>query len=638
MAVIPRVKFNIIDKTYIAPAVEGNTRVYIPFFSEKGQDGKIFKLYDPSQVVALFGTPNSFKYGNGLYYILNAVNHQDVVVWGIRLTPSDATYAGAVLTLNKPAAETTITKDATNSQTITVSDASKFSTGKTVAIYDPNDPISTVIYANIVSIDDKNNTITLSTNVTVKTNYYVTQIPDISLSPLSQTITDVEKFTPQNPTQPQIYFLARGKGKYYNNVKLIFERNISVEKYYMDEENFIPYYRGLFYNVTVVEQRLGSSAKILENTYTISFAQSTPDGNPVVNPVSGVNIFIDNVFKKNSYHVLVVSTPAAVDLVQEKPWIYGKALEKFFTSNPKLSLFNGSDGTLDAATMKSLLIQAYNGTYNSETAQMLISEYPVKPYEVEYVVDYTGDPDVQSAVANFAQARQDCIAIVSSPYSTNYQNDKDWRINVLNASNFSLGLYPGVYGEIYDPYNKRDIQLPQSFWALDDHLYVDIAMDLTVPAAGLNGGALRTPIKNPSYIPTLEEAEELAEIQINPLVKTADGTYFYLTQYTAYKRPTYLQRLNYVKFLNKVKKDLYPRLYDLLQRKATPEIIEEANRRVTEYLSNFTVDKPRMNIIESFEVNVNFDKSTFTLNIDITLVLVGIIEEINVNLILKETS
>ena len=637
MGVIPKVRFNIIDKTYITPPVEGNVRVYIPFFSEKGIDGKIFKLYSPEQVVSLFGQPNSFKYGNGLYYVLKALEYDDVVVWGIRLTPSDAKYAAAKLVAAPVSVQTTISQDVVNSTDVQVQDVTGFEVGKTVAIYDSTDPINTVVYADIVAIDTDNNILTLSAPISAPANYEVTQIPEISLQYIGGvSIDDIEKFGVDN-TLPEVYILARGKGSYYNYVTLYFEPNTTLEKYYVDETTYKPYYKGVFYNVTVVEQKIGASPKILENTYVISFADQTPAGEPVINPVSGANIFVDEVFENNSYHILVKSSRAFVDLLQTQPHIYGKALEKFFISNPKLRLKDGSDGTLDTTTQKSLLIQAYNGTYNEETAKILVSDYPFKPYEVEYVVDYTGDVDVQNAVSNFAKSREDCIAIVSAPYSTNYQTDKDWRINSLNASNYYLGLYPGMYGKVYDPYNKRDIELPQSFWALDNHLYVDTVLDLTEPAAGINGGALRSSVKSLSYeITNPDIAEELAEIQINPLVKTPDGKYFYLTQLTAYKRPTYLQRINYVKFLNKLRKDLYPRLYDLLQRKATDEIIEEANRRVREYLSNFTVDKPRMNILESYEVNVEFDKNTFTLYVNIILKFVGIIEEINVNLILKQ--
>ena len=637
MGIIPKVRFNIIDKTYIAPPVEGSVHVYIPFFSEKGIDGKIFKLYSPEQVVSLFGQPNLFKYGNGLYYILKALEYDDVIVWGIRLTPPDAKYAAVKLVAEPISTQTTVSEDALNTTDIRVDNVLGFEVGKTVAIYDSSEPINTIVYADIVSIDAENNILSLSAPVTASSGWEVTQIPEINLQYVDGiSIDDIEKFNVDN-TQPELYILARGKGSYYNYVTLYFEPNTTLEKYYVDESSYKPYYRGIFYNVTVVEQKLGGSPKILENNYAISFAEQTPAGEPVINPVSGVNIFIDDVFENNSYHILVKSSAAFVESIQNLPHIYGKALQKFFASNQKIRLKGGFDGTLDFNTQKSLLIQAYNGTYNEETAKMLISDYPFKPYEVEYVVDYTGDIDVQNAVSNFAKSREDCIAIVSAPRSGNYQNDKNWRINSLNASNFYLGLYPGMYGKAYDPYSKRDIELPQSFWALDNHLYIDTVLDLTEPAAGINGGALRSSVKSLSYeITSPEIAEELADIQINPLVKTPDGKYFYLTQLTAYKRPTYLQRLNYVKFLNKLRKDLYPRLYDLLQRKATDEVIEEANRRVREYLSNFTVDKPRMNILESYEVNVEFDKSTFTLYVNIILKFVGIIEEINVNLILRQ--
>ena len=629
----PSVNFKIVDQTYIAPPVEGNTRVYIPFFSEKGIDGQIFKLYSPEQVISLFGKPNSVKYGNGLYYVLKAIEYDDVNVYGIRLTPADAKYANVTLTFNEYS-ETAVTDTVTNDIVIPVNDASVFAENKEIVLYEPAS--GKYIYRIVTNIDKDNDKITVDKPVTVDSNYVAVQIPDISLGNISSAISSYESIL---PGANQIVIIAKGKGNYYNYVKLNAVRNETIEEYFVDEEEFIPYMPYMFYNITVYEKKPTAAPTILENNYVVSLVDTTSDGQPVLNPTSGANMFIEEVINGSSMYVYVAIDETLKQKMVEKPFIYGKAFYNMLQStNGVISLSGGYDGDMSPTNMKSLLIQAYNGTYNKETSQILVSEYPFKPYEVEYVVDYTGDPDVQQAVCDFAKARDDCFAIVSAPLSYTYTQDIQWRTDLLNQSQYNVTGTEGAYCDYYDPYNNRTIKLPLSFWLMDSHLYVDTVMDLTVPVAGLNGGAVRTSIKNPTYIPNIEEAKELSKYQINPLVKTADGTYFFVEQKTFYKRSSYLQRANYVKFLNKIKKDLYPRLYDLLQRKATPAIIQMARRRVEDYLSNFTVDKPTMGILEKYEVIVEFDKSTNALNVIIKLWFVGIIEEVNVTLMLMLNS
>ena len=634
MSVLPMVKFNIIDKSLITQPVEGKIRLYFPIFSEKGIDGEIVQVSTPEQFINLFGAPNKFKYGNGAYYVIKALQYQDVTCHVLRITPQDATYANASITFESLVVKS-VAEDANNTNTVKLDSVDGLSVGDEVVFYIDAADIPKYIYANITDIDTNNNTITVDKNVSVTTAYSVAKIPAVQITS-RELGNGSESGTSGIPVnQNEILFYATGKGSYYNNIKLQFIADDTLEDYYsvIDEttQQLTQLYPGMFYKMQMLEQKPGSEPRMLENTLTISFISNGKDGNPIVHPASGEPVFIETQVNNKSYHINVKIGDTIEKEFVDKPFIYGRALKKYFVSN-SVKLGAGSDGTMDYLTQKSLLIEAYNGTLNRAASEIREAEYPFKAFEVDYVVDYTGDPDVQAAVLDFAKYRMDTVAIVS-PIAKTAQENINYRLNVMNSSVY-FGVIPhGTTNKIFDPYTKRDIELPNSFAYMDVNLYVDVYMDFTVPPAGLNGGAVRTPIKI-TYNPTKYEAEQMAKFQINPLVKTPNGQVFFLTQYTMYKRPTYLQRLNIVKTIFRFKKDLYPKLYQLLQRKATADVIEEANRILREYFENYRVTKPKYGILEDYKIEINFDKMTNTLEVTIVLKFVGIIEEIIVNFII----
>jgi len=630
MSALPRVKFSIIDKSLITQPVEGNVRLYFPIFSEKGIDGEIVKVSTPEQFVNLFGAPNKFKYGNGAYYVIKALQYQDVTCHILRITPNDATYANASITFEELVTKT-IQEDVNNSDTIKLDSVDGLAVGDEVVIYSTNSEIPKYTYATITNVDTTNNEITVDKTITAAASDYVTKIPAVTV--INKTISG--SLDSVSVDVNEILFYATGKGKYYNNIKLQFIPDETIENYYavIDEntQQLVPLLPGMFYQMQILEQKPGSEPRILENTLTVSFVSTTQDGNPVVHPASGEPIFIETQVNNKAYHVNVKVGEQLEQELIDKSFIYGYALKKYFITN-SVKLGNGSDGTMDYLTQKSLLIEAYNGTLNRAASQIREAEYPFKAFEVDYVVDYTGDPDVQSAVLDFAKYRMDTVAIIS-PIAKTLQENLNYRLNVMNSSVYFGTIVHGTTVEIFDPYTKRNIELPNSFTYMDSNLYVDVYMDFTVPVAGLNGGAVRTPVKI-TYNPSKYEAEQMAKFQINPLVKTPSNQVFFLTQYTMYKRPTYLQRLNIVKTIFRFKKDLYPKLYQLLQRKATPDVLEEANRILKQYFDNYLVNRPKYGILEDYKIELNFDKATNTLEINITLKFVGIIEEINVNFII----
>ena len=624
---LPKVTWSIIDKTYFEQFPVGRFFVYIPLFSEKGVDGEIVTINSPQELVAKFGKPNKFKYGNGMYYALKALTYADFSVHVLRIVPDDATYANVLIAYQNEFS-TNVSSDVSNSDTISVDDVSGFNVGDTVAIYDSNNPRETVIYGNILNIDSDNKTIQIDKSVTVPTGYVVERIPDIVVDYLNN-VQSKDVLVPNN----SVLFMATGRGAYYNNIKLKFDRIKEIEKYYVDEEIFKPYLQGAFYTMRVLEQKPTSSPVVLENPYTVSFASETPDGDPVINPVSGRDIFIENVVNNDSYHVMVKVAPDFEEKLKTKAFIYGEALIKFFSNNI-LQMKNGSDGTMSATNRKSLLIQAYNGTLNKAAALIQEGEYPFKSYEVDYVVDYTADVDIQNAILDFVKRRGDCVAITAFPYATSGDQDYDFRVNQHNASLYFDFLYPGEFVKIYDPYTKKDIFLPNSFVAMDCHLYVDTYIDYTTPVAGVVNGAVRSNVKDLSYVPTKYEAEKLTDVQVNPLLKTPNGLFFYATQLTAYKRASYLQRQYVVKTINRIKKDLWPKLYELLQRKATPTLLEEAHSIIDSYLSNLKVDKPKYAVLTNYEINISFKDGILTA--DVGLYFVDIVDRVDVNLILSK--
>ena len=73
--------------------------LFQPFFSSKGEDGKIIRFTEYSKMREEYGDPDINLYGQSYYHVLNWLENGGYVQ-GVRLTAKDATYANSMLVLD----------------------------------------------------------------------------------------------------------------------------------------------------------------------------------------------------------------------------------------------------------------------------------------------------------------------------------------------------------------------------------------------------------------------------------------------------------------------------------------------------------------------------------------------------------
>jgi len=207
----------------------------------------------------------------------------------------------------------------------------------------------------------------------------------------------------------------------------------------------------------------------------------------------------------------------------------------------------------------------------------------------------------------------------------------------LYASNMHLAIYSGQTNLThFDESTGSDIPMGLTLYALMKHLLTDVTMSITEPVANVVKGQLPVAGASLSYKPQPQCIEDLIRKGINCVVDEVDGKYF-ITQMTAYKKASKLARINNVKTIHAIRKDLPPLLKDLLQKKALGSIINEARRRVDKYMEQWTVrdDNPMHGIFTSVGTKPFFDETTNVLYIYLDVTFVGIIEKIQIPIIVK---
>jgi hypothetical protein len=149
------------------------------------------------------------------------------------------------------------------------------------------------------------------------------------------------------------------------------------------------------------------------------------------------------------------------------------------------------------------------------------------------------------------------------------------------------------------------------------------------PVAGIEKGAIAEPIEL-VYTANHTERGDLGDAELNLTISEPEGKYF-LTQFTTWKRLSILKRLHAAKFVAFVRKSIPPLLKDLLQRKGTKFWIDQGQRRVEYFLSQYmNSNVEALNMLTNYSANVEFDEISSELNVYIGLTPVRVIERINV--------
>ena len=284
------------------------------------------------------------------------------------------------------------------------------------------------------------------------------------------------------------------------------------------------------------------------------------------------------------------------------------------------------------------------GETGKENAKMLLVDfYSTNPdlrevlypkYDFDYVPDFSMDPDVQAAITNLCDFIQTAFGIHTTGIKFNYKQDIDYRRYNLGISSFCNALYSGEANrKHYDSDLGRVIVMPSNYYALLNHLYVDGALDLAEPVAGVDKGSLRTGSIKLTYTPTTLEIEKLRMKQINAIIDEPDGVYF-IDQLTMYKKASILSRIHAIKPIMKVKKDLRKLLKDVLQSKDGRTAIGRVRTIIDTYMNDTVYDaqKNRKGWFEYYKYDVIFDENKLEIKVLLTIKPLRSVEKVSVTI------
>ncbi|MDD4081985.1 MAG: hypothetical protein PHD05_01225 [Sphaerochaetaceae bacterium] len=266
--------------------------------------------------------------------------------------------------------------------------------------------------------------------------------------------------------------------------------------------------------------------------------------------------------------------------------------------------------------------------------EVAISTKHLKWYQPDYIITGGYPATVQTAGRYLAEYRQDCIHLADTgSFVTSYSSDLTARTDDVPWNNWTSALYV-QYRKIFDNFTGEKIWMNPVYHAIERHLYCDGAYFLAEPVAGIEKGAISDSIEL-AYKANHTERGDLGDAELNSIIVEPDGKYI-LTQYTTWKRLSILRRLHVAKFVAYCRKIIPTLLKDILQRRATQYWINQAQFRVSNFLSKFLESNvERYSVLKNFNVSVNFDDVSSELNVIIKMTPIRAIEKINVYLIVS---
>ena len=674
----PAVYVSIEDASYVAPTSFIGRTVFCVGLCEKGRHNRIVEITSHAAFKKEFGRPDFRKTSKSHYIMDKAMQYTGRGLY-IRVMPEDSKLANAFIKTNN--ANSTSSGNSTTGYTFPDP-----GTGSAVVEVDPTlmseihegnfifAAITTGVdhtpddVRQVISKDTVANTITLNAVYTGPAGcdpFWGVVQPIYIYTPYIATSTIVDQDTNWTADEELsdgtiVYaFRATGSGDFYNRLKIKGSRNIELEKMYTDDNGVVkfPY---LFMNIGVYQTKDdGSADALVEGPWAVSLTDRTPDGVIIRDLTSGNLLYIEDVINtrsellrcKHGNSVLSLVGNGSGDSMASKlnrlrVMLLMSSASPIATANyvpqgNSLAFSNGTDGAANPlydnygnindnnTVILGLCAQAYMGSLPSidgTIEQLREVTYPW--FEPDYVIT-GGFPDyVQNAGRDLADYRQDCFHIGDTGFKVRYTDDLVARLDEVPWNNWTSMLYT-QYRRITDIYTGRKIWVSPVYHAIERHLTVDAAYFIAEPVAGIEKGAIAESIEL-AYKSNHTERGDLMDAELNCTIVEPQGKYF-LTQFTTWKRLSILKRAHAAKFVCYVRKMLPPLLKDILQRKATPFWINQAQTRVDYFLSKFKGSPVEaFQVLSNYTVNVQFDEMSSELNIYITLKPLRVIERINV--------
>ena len=446
------------------------------------------------------------------------------------------------------------------------------------------------------------------------------------------------------------------------DTRLIVEDRDTPEKYYEIKVET--------YDMIVPDEN-GVNQRVPANRLTAVITNTIPQGTGIINYNDGVDDLAKQIVVVNS---VITFEDAAYDVAE--PAVYaidgeeafynltvGTDGVEVFTEIPNLrhtiysklmdfsmKLYSGTDGanlhvnnmlnmtgTSEAGKQNAseLLLDFYNNT--DDLREVL---YP--KYDFDYIPDWTENVNVQTAIINLADDIGLSMPILSAPLTYNptivtkglVDYDLATRKERLFQSSYNSALYSGQMNKTHRTANNLRMYMPLSYYAMVAHLRIDNQYSITEPVANMIKGTLDSTELNLTYAPTSLDIEKLRNEQINSVIVEPDGTYI-IDQLTMYKKASKLSRINIVKVLHRIRKDLPKLLKDLLQTKAIGSVIDTAVSRTENELNKWVItpENTKDGIFQSATVKATFNEETYKLRLTITVNPVGTLESIDIPII-----
>ena len=672
---IPGVTTSVVDYSNITKVNLGGRSVLVVGFSKYGKTDEIMEFSNGDELKYELGGVNTTKYGKSVYYALGSLINTSKVFFK-RLMPTDSKYANINIDKNNDS----IVHEVTDLKSLLSSDDLLFQYGKYTGngynefylTYDPAYDIEKV-YANDEGDADYIYNFLRVTIYQNTENGLKTILPPTVVSIID---TDPHKNVP-------ILDLATGETLYINDRISNKNNFVSVnlnEEYLSDIKEFINI-NALIKAKNVPEMILKDistgvnykiKAKESWGSYKLYTEATKTKGLPKLTLKyfnSGANnykkFYVDNgelkldndaeATSKTSHDALFTTSDQNFTKIYIDSSTQNLVVEEFETprSNLYKKLINQSWKLQSGYDGKNLHINSiFNfagpGQSGSENGKMLLLDYlntdevireTMYPrYKFDYLVDWTSDLDVMNAVINVCDSTGLYLGLLAEPLSWSPIEDYNIRTEKLYQSSFNNILYSGQWNlKHYEEYSGKNIAMSLSYYMMKNHLKIDNELSITEPVAGMVKGQLNVSNVKLSYTPQSADIEKLRFQQINTIIKESDGIYS-IDQLTLFKKASKLSRINTVKVIQKIRKDLPSLLKPYIQVKENNNNLSVIQSIVENYMEKWKVttgtDNPD-SIFSNIDISTTFLAEDFTLIVTIKVTPIGTIEKISVPIIVE---
>jgi len=292
--------------------------------------------------------------------------------------------------------------------------------------------------------------------------------------------------------------------------------------------------------------------------------------------------------------------------------------------------FNGP-GEIGHENVKMLCIQYYN-----EDSQIREAMYP--ELDFDYVIDWTSNLDVMNSIINLTDDIGISMGMLGLPLAYSPDDDDKVRSESLYQSSYNNVIYSGQWNlKHYDEYSGKNITMPLNYYMMIQHLKIDNTLSITEPVAGIVKGQLPVSGIQLSYIPRSADIEVLRSKQINTIIKETDGIYA-IDQLNMYKKASKLSRINLVKVIHRMRKDLPKLLKVYIQTKETGNNISAITNTCANYTDKYKVTSDGTNpdeIFKTISYNTIYIPEEYKLVVSIRVNPIGTIEKIDIPIIVE---